>query len=243
MALHERDQREPVSWRFLGALGLAAAALFAALAVYIRGVERSVVESETLDREVRAAPPGRDPAQLAGLVRTMRLVTVEIDTTVTSTAGDESWRGDVSAKLSAPVRLYYGTDLAGLGPSDVSAGPLGGVIVRVPRPRRLATEIYPEREDPEVLVGWLRFRSRAGEYYLSQARRDLAEHARQMPLSRDDLAKVEQATRDQITALLRAMLGDDKPISVIFTDDRGGVARSRVHAPPGLTDAATGDGK
>ncbi len=74
-----------------------------------------MVGADALDREVRAAAPGRDAAQLAGLARTLRLVTVEIDTSVSATAGDESWRGDVTAKLTAPVRLYYGTDLSTCG--------------------------------------------------------------------------------------------------------------------------------
>ncbi len=81
-----------------------------------------------------------------------------------------------------------------------------------------------------------------GEYYLSQARRDLSEHARQMPLSKDDMAKVEQATRDQIAALLRAMMGKEQQVSVVFTENDVAQARPRPEAA-GISDAAAGERK
>ena len=111
-------------------------------------------------------------SRIATAARALKLVTVELDTTVLSRSSDSSWRGGVSASVQAPAKLAYGTDLSHLEPDDIAFDQLlRSCLVRVPPPRRIATEVFAERERTEVRVGWARFRSLSGEYHLGLARR------------------------------------------------------------------------
>jgi hypothetical protein len=124
--------------------------------------------------------------------------------------------------VEVPVRLSYGTDLSKMEMDAITYSPLlgehGSYIVRIPHPARIATEVYSEKEAPLVQTGWLRLRSRAGEYYLSQARRDVNDQARELVLLPEDAAKVERATKDQVGALLRTIVGEKAAVSVAFKD-------------------------
>lgn len=224
MAVPDDFVHQPAARRSSGTpllIALGAIALFIGLAAYLRSVERSIAPAATIATQLQADGSPRPFAGVLRAVRAMKLVTVEIDSTVTATAEDESWRGDVSATLKAPVRFYYGTDLSGLPEGAFSFSPIQNeYVVRVPRPGRLATEVYPEAESPMVQVGWGRFRSRAGEYYIGQARRSLADRARAMTLSATESQKVEDATRDQVAALVRAIAGEQSRVRVIFEDEQ-----------------------
>lgn len=66
-------------------------------------------------------------------------------------------------------------------------------------------------------TGWLRFRTRAGEYYLGQARKGLGEAARTMVLLPGDMRKVEEATREQVQQLVQMLVGER--VSVIVRLD------------------------
>lgn len=124
-----------------------------------------------------------------------------------------------------PVRLSFGTDLAKLDATKVGystllpglSGP-GAYVIRVPRPTRIATEIFSDQEQAEVRAGGLRLRSRAGEYYLGLARRDAAPAARDLELLPDDAAKVEEITRSQVESLIRKIVGNDAGVHVVFED-------------------------
>lgn len=206
-------------WVFPLVVAVCALALFAGLSAYLRSVERSVVGAGALSSQLDRDGSLRPLASVRSAVRAMKLVTVEIDTTVTAQAEDESWRGDVSATLKAPARLYYGTDLSGVADSAVSFSPvLSEYVVRVGRPMRIATEVFAEESRPEVQTGWLRLRSRAGEYYLGLARKDLTDRGRAMALSPEESEKVESATREQIAGLVRAIAGRDARVVVVFEE-------------------------
>lgn len=164
--------------------------------------------------EVGAVPPS--PEELARLIRAMKLVTVEIQTTVRSEVSDSSWRGDVAATVAAPARLLYGCDLSTLGADEDTAGRgawlrpnllSGGYTVRVPRPRRIASEVYGELERTNVSVGWGRFRDLAGEQQLGLARAALQQQARKMPLTPEQREEMERTTREQLGALVRGFAG------------------------------------
>jgi len=160
-------------------------------------------------------------AHVAAALSTMKLVTVEIDTTVNVQRGDDNWRGTVTAQVSVPVRLHFGTDLAGLQAAHIGVGPLGpthGLVVTVPKPTRLATDVFSEHETTAIEAGGLRLRSRAGEYYLGIARRDAAEAARNMVLAPDDAIEVERRTAKQVETVVRTIVGRDVPVAVRFTD-------------------------
>lgn len=183
---------------------------------------RAVQRAAVLERETRS---GVAPAaDVARAICTLKLVTVEIETRVAAQVRDESWRGDVVARVSAPVRLLYGTDLSQMDASSVSLGPLGTrYVVRVPPPARLATEVYSEDEAIDVRVGWLRLRTRAGEYFLGLARRALSEQARKMRLSPEDAEQVARATKEQVAKVVRAVVGADAMVEVRVIDEPEGV--------------------
>lgn len=193
---------------------LLAAAGFAALLRFQQS--QALAEASTIADNSRLVSGAAVQAALSS----MKLVTVEIDTTVQVRRGDDNWRGTVSAEVNVPVRLFYGTDLAGLH-SNVNVGPLGpmqGVSVHIPRPKRIATEVFSEQESTAIAAGGLRLRSRAGEYYLGLARRDAATAAREMVLAPDDAREVERRTAAQVESVIRKIVGDRVPVSVRFID-------------------------
>lgn len=188
------------------------------LSLYLRTREAAFMSeaSSFAQQEVSV----RQVADVASALRAAKLVTVEIDTSVSLSRGDASWRGDAMATLKVPVRLHYGVDMAGMKVDGVGVSPLTPevCIVRVPGPTRIATEVFLEEEKAEVEVGWMRLRSRAGEYYLGQARRDAAAAAREMVLTPDDAENVERITREQVERVVRKVLGEGVSVRVVFEE-------------------------
>lgn len=232
-----------------------AAGMFVGLRLYLQRQQAAALATA---RDVAALPGGDSPAsrpsrpvaEVAELLRRLKLVTVEIRTDVESARVDESWRGDVRASVTAPVRLYYGCDLtevvgagtpagngrgAGLRPDVLTQG----YTLRVPRPVRLAVEVEGDGEQTDVRVGWGRFRDLAGEYQLGLARTGLYREARSLRLRPGQQRQVEQATRDQLIALVRALAagGDPVHVGVEFID--AGDGDDRYVSVPGEP-AATG---
>lgn len=193
-----------------------AAGLFAGLAIVMRQAQRTAVAAAEQADPVR---PPRPVTEVASAVRAMKLVSVEIDTRVKVERGDESWRGDVMASVVVPVRLYYGTDLSKLSGDAVAFSPLigaGSYVVRIPPPTRIATEVFSEREQVEVSTGWLRLRSRAGEYYLGLARRDASDQARDLALLPADEERVERETKERVGQLVRSIVGERAKVEVVI---------------------------
>ncbi len=210
-----------------------AVAMFAGLRMYL-GIETASALAAASD----GARPGdagsaaghapRTIPRVAELLRQLKLVTVEVRADVESSRLDESWRGDVHASVTAPVRLYYGCDLSGvLGDGRAALGASlsrnilnDGYTLRVPRPVRLAAEVVGDDQQTSVQVGWGRFRDLAGEYQLGLARTGLYQEARALRLSPEQRRTVEQTTRDQLVALVRAFAagGDPVPVDVVFVD-------------------------
>lgn len=208
----------PGSWRFHAGLLGVALVVFGTLAAFMRAQEALVVPARV------DTPAPRPIAAVTSALRSLKLVTVEIDTTVSVERGDASWRGDVSARLTVPVRLSYGTDLSKMTASNIgfsslvsgASGAMGCYVVRVPRPSRIATQTFGEQERAEVHAGGMRLRSRAGEYYLGLARRDASPAARDLDLNPDDAAKVEEITREQVEKLVRTIVGQHADVRVVF---------------------------
>ncbi len=206
-------QTRNVLWLVVGCAGLGVG-----LSLYLRSAERAFLAEATALTGYE--PTVRPVAEVASALRAAKLVTVEIDTSVSLSRGDASWRGDAMATLKVPVRLHYGVDMSGMKVDGVGMSPLtqGMCVVRVPRPTRIATEVFLEQEKADVEVGWMRLRSRAGEYYLGQARRDAAAAAREMVLTPKDAAHVEQVTRDQVESVVRRVMGNGAGVRVVFED-------------------------
>jgi hypothetical protein len=201
---------------------VAACCVFAGLAWWTHSMQQEQVESARITAMVNAAQPPRPLADVASAAATMKLVTVEIDTTVKVERGEESWRGNVLASIEVPVRLSYGVDLSKLQVSRLGWSPVTqSYIVCVPHPTRVATQVFSERLPPKVELGWLRLRSQAGEYFVSQARKDVADVAVRLELKPADAAKVESTTREQVASLIRTIAGPDAGVVVRFIDDTG----------------------
>jgi hypothetical protein len=130
----------------------------------------------------------------------------------------------VRAEVSVPARLLMGTDLARAEVSARRVGPAPGAIVgykiTVPPPATLAAELTGSGDErTAVEVGWLRFRSRAGEYYLGLARRGLPAAAGSLALAPGDEAFVRRETRQRVGELVRGIIGADADVVVVFGDE------------------------
>lgn len=194
---------------------LCAAGLFAALAITMRQDQQEAIASVINQASDR---PPRPVAEVTAAVRAMKLVTVEIDTKVRVERTHESWRGDVTAAIEVPVRLHFGTDLGTLADDGVTfhAHPAPGVYrVRIPRARRLATEVFSGLESIAVRTGWMRLRSRSGEYYLGLARKEAADEARELMLLPEDARRVAEVTREQVARLVGSIVGPGPGVEVL----------------------------
>ena len=156
-------------------------------------------------------------------VKAMRLITSEVRTSVTSTSGDVSMMGDVTATVTAPVRLLYGCDLSTLESAALTFSPIHDVyLLRVNPPARLAAEVQTPFEQAEVKTGWMRNRATEGEYHLGLARRDLMLRAQELTPDADQRLTLREDARTQIVALVRKIVGERAGVTVRFTDESGG---------------------
>ncbi len=212
MGVRRAKQGTIAAWGIMFGIGVAGV---------LWGLQQHAVATRLAAVQTAAASAAEDQhepkiVEITRLVRTLKIVTVEIETSVTSATHHDSWRGDVAASVRAPVRYFYGTDL-GDPAATVRRDALTGVYVfRLPPPRRLATQVYTGQEQSDVDVGWGRLRDRAGEYYLGLARVGLADEAARAPLSSKDAAEVERLTREQLENLVRVIAGDEAVVDVRF---------------------------
>lgn len=216
-------------WWVVGAVAVVLSAGVASLV--LRAAERRATR---VGAAMSEGSGERAEVDVGGSLRAMKLVTVELPTRVRSTAEHTSWRGDVRAEVSVPGRMLMGTDLAqaevvvrrmGAG-GPGGAGEVAGYRVTVPPPRAIATELTGAAgggadERVEVELGWLRFRSRAGEYYLGQARRGLPTAAAGLKLSARDEGYVRRETRQRVAELVRGLggVGAGADVVVVFADE------------------------
>ncbi len=205
--------------RYVLTLGAVALAVFGSLALYMRAMERGVVARARVSEQLTPAGKVRPLAEVTRAIQELKLVTVEVDSKVTAETGHDSWRGDVAAKVEAPVKLLYGADLSKMRVGALTFSPVsGGLLIRIPRPERIAAEVCGDSENIDVTLGWLRLRSRAGEYYVGLARHDLYQRARELTLSEQDAAFVRKATREQTETLVKQIVGARTPVSVVYED-------------------------
>lgn len=218
---------------------LLALAVAGGLAFYLRAEQRAAVRaftdalsdsggaaalgsgaSSASTTDPAAAPPARPtPALVVSTLRQLKLVTVRLDSAVTSQVEDESWRGDVRARVSGTATTLYGIDLSQLDDSALRYGPISGTYtITLPPPERIATEIATPADDlrNEVRVGWGRLRDVSGEFHLGRARARLHDVAREQALSAEQWALVERLSKEQVAGLLRTLLDTDRPVTVEF---------------------------
>jgi hypothetical protein len=181
-------------------------------------------------------PPGYSQTggvEIAELVRSLQLVTVEINGAATAELHDERWRGSATARVTAPVRYLYGVDLGRLDCDNVRIGPtLGTILLRVPTPRRLAVEVDMSAPVEMVDVRGLRLRSRVGEYLLGQARLAVHHEARAGELPPELHTQMIEQSRTRIAELVRTLLGPGRSVDVRFETDPVVADLSPAAVPP-----------
>jgi hypothetical protein len=172
------------------------------------------------------------PDAVARAARVLKLVTVEVTDVVRLQATDPStFRPNVEASVSLPVRLAYGVDLSAmdaswvrvqLPPESVRGLRLSGVqtskpivVVRVPRPKRLAAEPLLLQEQADVTRSFLRFGEDA---FLDKLRVSAAQAATQLELGPKEQARVDELTKAQVQLLIRAIVQDEADVVVEFVE-------------------------
>ena len=209
-----------------GRSGLAAfllgGALFAGLAVLLKTQQAEILSTSQVAAQLDGEGKLRPLAEVVETTRALKLVTVTIDSRVRTKVRDERWRGTASAVVEAPVRYVYGVDLAGLDPAAIRLGKILGLYeITIPRPLRIATEVDSSHPIEEVVeVSGMRFKSRAGEYYLGLARKELYDEARKSALPKDTLEEIDATTREQVETLIRRFVGPFAEVRVRFNDRR-----------------------
>ncbi len=153
-------------------------------------------------------------------LRAMKLVAVELRTSVQSSSRDDSFLGSINAEVNAPVILHFGVDLEQLDPARVLFSPIHhAYLIRLPPPARLAVEVLGQFEQARVSTGWLRRRASEGEHHLGIARRDLHLRAQQLTPDPEQLRQIREETRERVAELVRKITGPSSLVSVRFEDD------------------------
>lgn len=193
-----------------------AAALGAGVMLLVRAADRAARAPIVIEPHGPSVAPTAVP-DIARFLKTLKLVTVQVETTVDASSDDLSWRGDVRARVRAPVRLSYGCDLSDLGELAIVPRPFsGGVLVRVPEPTLIAAEVFGNSTDAEVRVTGLRLRDVAGEYHLGMARAQINDRARALALTDPQRTTVRDMTARQLESIVRAIRRDAAPVEVEF---------------------------
>lgn len=218
-SLNAPDLRpQPRSFLHVAAPLAAGGALFAVLAFFLHSQQSEVVSTASVSGQLDDEGRLRPLADVIATTRALKLVTVTIDSRVRTQVRDEQWRGTASAVVEAPVRYVYGVDLSRLAPDAFHVGKLLGIYeIRIPHPIRIATEVDGTHPVEEIVeVTGTRFRSRAGEYYLGLARKELYEQARKNALPKETMDDIETKTREQVEDLVRRFVGPSAEVRVKF---------------------------
>jgi hypothetical protein len=164
------------------------------------------------------APP---TAAVLSATRQLKLLTVSIDSIVTTTQTDESWRGDASATIKAPVKYHFGVDLSKIDDHNLSYNPLTQIqTLTIPPPSLLAIEVDGSHPITERIdVTGLRFKKLSGAEQLNLAQKSLYNAARNQTLSQKDLVQIRLATRTQIESSLARIVGPSTHLRVKFIDE------------------------
>lgn len=182
--------------------------------------EKQVVSAQKTGGQLDAAANLREIGEISAFLEEMKLVTVRTRATVTGEAHHENFRGRVGARVFAPVDFFYGVDLAKLGEGAVQRSLVNPkrLKITVPAPQLQAVEVHSEDEQIDVDTSGLRFRTRAGEYYLGLARRNLHRSARDRALLPAQMDRVKSVSRQQIRRVVEILIEDSNEITVVFTN-------------------------
>ncbi len=210
----------PSRWGYPGPAALLfGLALFGGLALLLHNQQAEILSTTNPASQLDEQGKLRPLAEVVETTRALKLVTLTIDSRVKTKVRDERWRGTASAVVEAPVRYVYGVDLAGLDPDAIRVGRILGIYeITIPHPVRIATEVDGSHPVEEVVeVSGTRLKSRAGEYYLGLARKEIYEEARKSTLPREVLEEIDTKTREQVETLVRRFVGPSAQVRVKFS--------------------------
>ncbi|HLP85836.1 MAG TPA: DUF4230 domain-containing protein [Phycisphaerales bacterium] len=161
-----------------------------------------------------------NPADVAKSVRTLKLITVQVPTSVrVETKVESMLLGDASVAVQTPVVVSYGIDLTNLADTGVRVEDVGErtiIRVKVPKPQRQAVEIFAESQQTSVQKGWRRYVWWTGEEELTQAKAQVPIEARALELLPKDREKIEADSREQVRRLVQAIVGSRGDVEVEF---------------------------
>ena len=166
-------------------------------------------------------PPPPPTAQVLSATRELKLLTVAIESTVTTTKTDESWRGNASATIKAPVKYHFGVDLSQITDHNLSYNPLTQTeTLTIPPPTLIAIEVDGSHPITERIdVSGLRFKKLSGADQLNLAQKSLYDAARKQTLPKKDLEQIRLTTRSQIESSLARFVGPSARLRVKFLDE------------------------
>lgn len=201
------------------ALAIAALALLLAAASVIYTARREAVREAAVAR-LMTERNIINPADVAASLRVMKLITVQINTSVRVERKVESMLlGDANVAVQTPVVVSYGTDLSALADDGVrleTAGNRTIIRVTIPRPTRQAVEVFADAQATTVNRSWRRFVWWSGDDQVNAAKAQIPLEARALELLPTDRAKVEADTREQVRRLVQAIAGSRGEVIVDF---------------------------
>jgi hypothetical protein len=183
-------------------------------------VARLTIPTPAAVKTINETPPP-PTAQVLSATRELKILTVSIDSTVTTTKIDESWRGTASATIKVPVKYHFGVDLAQVDDRNLSYNPLTQTqTLSLPAPSLVAIEVDGSHPIVERIdVSGLRFKKLSGAEQLNLAQKSLYEAARKQTLPQKDLDQIRLATRTQIESSLARIVGSSTRLRVKFVDE------------------------
>ncbi|HEV8379001.1 MAG TPA: DUF4230 domain-containing protein [Tepidisphaeraceae bacterium] len=183
-------------------------------------VIRFAIPTRVPTKVIQQSPPP-PTAQVLSTTRELKLLTVSIESTVTTTRTDDNWRGTASATIQLPVKYHFGVDLSKINDHNLSYNPLTQTqTLTIPPPSLLAIEVDGSHPITERIdVTGLRFKKLSGAEQLNLAQKSLYEAARKQTLPQKDLDQIRLATRTQIEASLARIVGSSTRLRVKFVDE------------------------
>ncbi|MFN7315012.1 MAG: DUF4230 domain-containing protein [Phycisphaerae bacterium] len=201
------------------AFAIAALALLLAFASVIYTARRESIRDAAVAR-LMTERNVINPADVAARLRVMKLITVQITTSVRVEKKVESMiLGDATVAVQTPVVVSYGTDLSSLANDGVRIDKQGDttiIRVTIPRPTRQAVEVFADAQQTTVNKGWRRFVWWSGDDEANAAKAQIPLEARALELLPADREKIEADTREQVRRLVEALTGSQGEVIVDF---------------------------
>lgn len=171
-----------------------------------------------------------DPAAVAASARTMKLITVQVTTKVRVEKNVDSFLfGEGKTAVETPVVVNFGSDLSKLkseGVEVMGAGEGARVRVRIPRPTCVGVSVIADASTTSVEKSWRRMGWWSGDSQMKDAKLEAfnqANRLRMQPVQNSltpaDREKIETMTREQMTTLIKVIVGEGIDVEVKFEDE------------------------